>query len=234
MSDFKQLSRSVRGLTVLVTGAAGGMGRATARVLAAEGANVAVTDFSAEGAQAVAAEIVGKGGTAKAWTLDVANRDDVNAIVKDIAAHFGGLDIVVNNAGISVRVAIDDEGYDEAWAKGLTVMLTAHQRTIRAALPSPYSAAKAGVVGLTRSLAVELGRDGITVNCICPGPIATGMTARISDEHKAIYARRRTALGRYGDPEEVAHMTLSLCLPAASFLTGAIIPVDGGLMVRNA
>jgi 3-oxoacyl-[acyl-carrier protein] reductase len=102
------------------------------------------------------------------------------------------------------------------------------------ALHSPYSAAKAGVVGLTRSLAVELGRDGITVNCICPGPIATGMTARISDEHKAIYAKRRTALGRYGDPEEVAHMTLSLCLPAASFLTGAIIPVDGGLMARNA
>ena len=89
------------------------------------------------------------------------------------------------------------------------------------------------MVGLTRSLAVELGRDGITVNCICPGPITTAMAARISDEHKAIYARRRTALGRYGDPEEVAHMTLSLCLPAASFLTGAIIPVDGGLMARN-
>ena len=90
------------------------------------------------------------------------------------------------------------------------------------------------MVGLTRSLAVELGRDGITVNCICPGPITTGMTARIKDEHNAIYAKRRTALGRYGDPEEVAHMTLSLCLPAASFLTGAIIPVDGGLMARNA
>ena len=102
------------------------------------------------------------------------------------------------------------------------------------ALHSPYSAAKAGVVGLTRSLAVELGRDAITVNCICPGPITTAMTARISDEHKAIYAKRRTALGRYGSPEEVAHMTLSLCLPAASFLTGAIIPVDGGLMARNA
>jgi 3-oxoacyl-[acyl-carrier protein] reductase len=259
VSEFKQLSRSVTGLTVLVTGAASGMGRATARVFAAEGAKVAVTDITAEGIQSVASEITAKGGTAKAWTLDVSNRDEINAVVNNIAMHFGGLDIVVNNAGISVRVAIDDDGYDEAWTKGVAVMLTAHQRVIRAALPylrqskcprvvniastealgatalhSPYSAAKAGVVGLTRSLAVELGRDGITVNCICPGPITTGMTARISDEHKAVYARRRTALGRYGDPEEVAHMTLSLCLPAASFLTGAIIPVDGGLMARNA
>jgi 3-oxoacyl-[acyl-carrier protein] reductase len=259
MSDFKQLSRSVKGLTVLVTGAASGMGRATARIFAAEGASVAVTDYSAEGAQAVAAEIAARGEIARAWALDVANRDDINTVVNEISAHFGGLDIVINNAGISVRAAIDDDGYDEAWAKGLAVMLTAHQRVIRAALPylrksgsprivniastealgatalhSPYSAAKAGVVGLTRSLAVELGRDGITVNCICPGPITTGMTARISDEHKAVYAKRRTALGRYGCPEEVAHMTLSLCLPAASFLTGAIIPVDGGLMARNA
>jgi 3-oxoacyl-[acyl-carrier protein] reductase len=259
MAEFRKLSRSVSGLTVLVTGAASGMGRATAMVFAAEGANVAVTDITAAGAKAVVAEIVADGGIAKAWSLDVANRDDINAVVADIAADFGGLDIVINNAGISVRVAIDDVGYEEAWSKGLAVMLTAHQRTIRAALPhlrrskcprivniastealgatalhSPYSAAKAGVVGLTRSLAVELGRDGITVNCICPGPIATGMTARIADEHKAIYAKRRTALGRYGCPEEVAHMTLSLCLPAASFLTGAVIAVDGGLMARNA
>jgi 3-oxoacyl-[acyl-carrier protein] reductase len=259
MSDFKQLSRSVKGLTVLVTGAASGMGRATARVFGADGANVAVTDLGAEATQAVASDIASRGGSAKAWTLDVANKDNIASVVGEVAAHFGGLDVVVNNAGISVRIAIDDDGYDEAWARGLAVMLTAHQRIIRAALPhlrksksprivniastealgatalhSPYSAAKAGVVGLTRSLAVELGRDGITVNCICPGPITTGMTARIADEHKATYARRRTALGRYGDPEEVAHMTLSLCLPAASFLTGAVIPVDGGLMARNA
>ena len=259
MSDVRELSRSVKGLTVLVTGAASGMGRATAHVFAAEGANVAVTDLSADGTQAVANEIADRGGTARAWTLDVANADDIVKVVNDVAAHFGGLDIIVNNAGISVRVAIDDEGYEDAWAKALAVMLTAHPRIIRAALPhlrqskcprivniastealgatalhSPYSAAKGGVTGLTRSLAVELGREGITVNCICPGPIRTAITERISEEHKTIYAKRRTALGRYGDPEEVAHMTLSLCLPAASFLTGAVIPVDGGLMARNA
>jgi 3-oxoacyl-[acyl-carrier protein] reductase len=259
MSDFKQLSRSVQGLTALVTGAASGMGRATARLFAAEGANVAVTDYNLEGAQAVTNEIAASGGNAKAWRLDVADREQIVSVVNDVAAQFSSLDIVINNAGISVRVAIDDDGYEEAWAKAIAVMLTAHPRIIRAALPhlrksksprivnisstealgatalhSPYSAAKAGVTGLTRSLAVELGREGITVNCICPGPIRTAITDRISEEHKTIYAKRRTALGRYGDAEEVAHMTLSLCLPAASFLTGAVIPVDGGLMARNA
>ena len=259
MTDFKQLSRSVRGLTVLVTGAASGMGRATARVFAAEGANVAVTDYDGAGAQAVADAIVASGGSAKAWQFDVADAAAVTRVVNEVAQHFGGLDIVVNNAGISTISAIDGDGYDALWDRGIAVLLTAQQRIIRAALPhlrkskcprivniastealgatalhSPYSAAKAGVTGLTRSLAVELGREGITVNCICPGPITTGMTDRISAEHKAIYAKRRTALNRYGDPEEVAHMTLSLCLPAASFLTGAVIPVDGGLMARNA
>jgi 3-oxoacyl-[acyl-carrier protein] reductase len=259
MADFKQLSRSVRGLTVLVTGAASGMGRATARVFAAEGANVAVTDHDGAGAQAVADAIAASGGSAKAWQFDVADAAAVTRVVNEVAKQFGGLDIVVNNAGISTVSAIDGDGYDALWDRGIAVLLTAQQRIIRAALPylrkskcprivniastealgatalhSPYSAAKAGVTGLTRSLAVELGREGITVNCICPGPITTGMTDRISAEHKAIYAKRRTALNRYGDPEEVAHMTLSLCLPAASFLTGAVIPVDGGLMARNA
>ncbi|MDO3066624.1 SDR family oxidoreductase [Mycobacteroides abscessus] len=80
----------------------------------------------------------------------------------------------------------------------------------------------------------HLGRDGITVNCICPGPIDTAMTAAIPAVDKDAYAHRRTALRRYGRAEEVAHMTLSVCLPAASYLTGAVIPVDGGLMARNA
>ena len=136
--------------------------------------------------------------------------------------------------------------------------LTAQARLVRAALPHlrrsdagrivniastegiiatagipAYTASKHGVIGLTKSFAVELGRDGITVNCICPGPINTGMTAGIPDEAKDTYAKRRVPLRRYGDPEEVAHMTLSLTLPAASYTNGAILVVDGGMWLRH-
>ncbi len=259
MTELQSLSRSVGGLTVLVTGAASGMGRATAHVFAVEGANVAVTDYTLESAETVAREIEEKDQAAKAWKLDVSDTGEISATISAIASHFGGLDIIVNNAGISAMCPLDDDGYDAVWDKALSVLLSAHQRIVRAGLPylrqskSPrivniastealgasegdtsYAAAKAGVTGLTRAMAVDLGRDGITVNCICPGPIHTGMTEAISDEHKTIFAKRRTALRRYGAPEEVAHMTLSLCLPAASFITGTVIPVDGGLMARNA
>jgi 3-oxoacyl-[acyl-carrier protein] reductase len=235
------------------------MGAATARVFATEGAHVAVTDYDLAAAEAVAYEIVQEGLSAAAWELDVADPERIRVVVPQVAEAFGGLDIVINNAGISAFAPIDSEAYDAVWAKSLAVLLTSHQQVIRAALPylrqskaprivniastealgatsrdSPYAAAKAGVTGLTRALAVELGREGITVNCICPGPIATGMTAAIPDADKQTFARRRTALGRYGEPEEVAHITVSLCLPAASYITGATIPVDGGLMARNA
>ena len=98
---------------------------------------------------------------------------------------------------------------------------------------SAYAASKAGVTGLTRALAVELARDGITVNCVCPGPVNTGMTAEIPDQAKDTYARRRVALRRYGDPEEIAQMVVNFCLPAASFVTGATLFVDGGMTIRH-
>ncbi|WP_310541346.1 SDR family NAD(P)-dependent oxidoreductase [Phenylobacterium sp.] len=253
------LSRSVQGSVVLVTGAGGGMGAATARVFAAEGAHVAVTDRDGQAAQGVADAITALGQSARAWALDVTDPARIVQVVDEIATRFGGLDCLVNNAGISGFAAIDDDNYEAVWERSISVLLTSHHRVIRAALPhlrksdaprivniastealgatardSAYAAAKAGVTGLTRALAVELGREGVTVNCICPGPILTGMTDAIPDEARQTYARRRTALGRYGLPEEVAHMTLSLCLPAASYLTGVTIPVDGGLMARNA
>ena len=98
---------------------------------------------------------------------------------------------------------------------------------------SPYTASKHGVVGLTKALAVELGPSGVTVNAVCPGPIHTGMTEIIPMDSKEIFARRKTALRRYGNPEEVAHITLSLVLPSSSYITGVAIPVDGGMRARN-
>ena len=89
------------------------------------------------------------------------------------------------------------------------------------------------MIGLSRSLAVELGPVGVTVNVVCPGPIHTGMTAGIADEDKATFARRKVPMRRYGDPEEVAHATLSLCLPAMSYCTGAVLVVDGGFTTKN-
>ena len=95
-------------------------------------------------------------------------------------------------------------------------------------------AAKHGVAGLTKALAVDLGKEGITVNAICPGPVLTGLTEKIPENDRNTFAHRRTALRRYADPVEIAHMILSLCLPAASYVTGAVIPVDGGMIARNA
>ena len=249
-------SRSIEGRVAVVTGAASGMGRATAKLLASEGAKVAVTDLDLDACTGVAAEC-GEG--ARPYVLDVSDPDAIKRVVAEIAEDFSGIDIVVNNAGVSSFHPLDDDGYDVVWDRALAIMLTAHQRMVRAALShlrksdaarivniasteglgatpgdTPYAAAKTGVTGLTRGLAVDLGPEGITVNCICPGPIRTAMTDAVPDEQKTIFAKRRTALRRYGDPEEVAHMTLSLVLPAASYITGAVIPVDGGLMARNA
>jgi 3-oxoacyl-[acyl-carrier protein] reductase len=259
MEPIKKLDRSVKGRAVLVTGAASGMGRATAHLFAQEGATVAVTDINEAGISNVLAEIKAEGGKADGWRLDVFDTSQIERVVNEIAQRFGRLDIVINNAGFVAFRRIDAEGFDAVWDRALAGLLTAQQRIIRAALPYlsksdaarivniasteglgatpgdiPYSVAKTGVIGFTRALAVDLGPEAITVNCICPGPIRTGLTDPIPEKHKEIYAKRRTVLERYGYPEEVAHITFSLCLPAASYITGAVIPVDGGLTIRNA
>lgn len=251
-------SRSVADKVVVITGAASGMGRATAFLFADEGAKVAVTDLSRERVDAVVDRIRTAGGTAHGIVLDVTDADAIIAAVEEIRGELGPIDVVVNNAGLAVGGALEDPNFEDEWMRALDVLLTPHQRLVRACLDDlkasgegriiniastegitaqrgamPYTAAKHGVVGLTRSMAVNLGVHGITVNAICPGPILTGITEDIPDDMRDTFARRRTALRRYGDPEEVAHLTLSLALPAASYITGAIIPVDGGLTAKN-
>ena len=259
MTKLTNLSRSIEGKVALITGSGSGMGRATAFVFAEAGAKVVVSDVNEKQIDEVANEIISSKGTCLKQALDVTNQENINEAVSNTIKEFGQLDILVNNAGISIPTTIDDENYEDSWDKTFDVLLKGQVNLIRVALPfirkstcgrivnisstegmgatpriSPYTSAKHGVIGLTRSLAAELGAEGITVNCICPGPINTAMTAAIPEEDKQIYARRRVPLKRYGEPEEVAHMTLSLCLPAASFVNGAVLPVDGGLSIKRA
>ena len=259
MTKLTKLSRSVEGKVALITGSGSGMGRATSYVFAEAGAKVVVSDINEKQIDEVSSEINSSNGTCLKQILDVTNQENINEVIANVIKEFGQLDILINNAGISIPTTIDDENYEENWDRTFDVLLKGQVNLIRAALPfiresdcgrivnissteglgatpriSPYTSAKHGVIGLTRSLAAELGSQGITVNCICPGPINTAMTAAIPIEDKQIYARRRVPLKRYGEPEEVAHMTLSLCLPAASFVNGAVLPVDGGLSIKRA
>lgn len=238
------------------------MGRATAHLLADEGVRVVVADLGAARVGAVVEEIHAAHGADAALGVecDVASLAQLKQLVAQTTEWAGKLTIVVNNAGVSmINSAFQPEDEFEAnWAQTLDINLTAHARLIRLTIDqlvesgtgrivniasteaivttaglAAYAATKAGVIGLTKSFAVELGRTGVTVNCICPGPIDTGMTAGIETEAKEKYARRRVPLRRYGTPEEVAHMTLNLCLPASSFVNGAVIPVDGGMSIRH-
>jgi len=259
---LSRLSRSIAGRRAVVTGAASGMGRATAHLLADEGARVAVVDLGEDRVGTVVDEIRSVHGAeaAAGWVVDVSDLAQLHRLVADAAERFGGIDILINNAGVSLpsSASAPEEQFEDAWRHTLDVNLTAQARLVRLALEhlraadggrivniastegiiataglAAYTASKHGVIGLTKSLAVELGRTGITVNCVCPGPINTGMTASIPAEDKAVYARRKVPLRRYGEPEEVAHMTVSLVLPAASFVNGAVVVVDGGMTIRH-
>jgi len=261
MARLTSLDRSVAGKTVIVTGAASGMGRATAHLFADEGANVVVADIGDDRVVRVVGEITAAHGADRVIGVptDVTSDDQRRALVDKALDRFGVIDILVNNAGISRASSVfaDDELFAEAWNATIAVNLSAYAHLVRLVVPhmkdrsgrivnvasteaivatpglAAYSAAKHGVVGLTKSLAAELGRHGINVNAICPGPINTAMTADIPDESKTIYAKRKVPLRRYGEPEEVAQMTLSACLPAASFLNGATIVVDGGMTILH-
>lgn len=241
--------RTIEGKVAVVTGAASGMGRATARLFAAEGASVLALDVHQEG---VSETTVGHDRLVGA-VLDVTDRDAVAELPGMVSDAWGPADILVNNAGISRITPIDAPDFVEQWDAVLAVNLMAYALCARALVAqlerdrggrivnvasteglmatkgiSAYTASKHGVIGLTRSLAVELGERGVNVNAVCPGPINTKMTAAIPADDKVKFARRRVPLRRYGEPEEVAHAILSLVLPAMSYVNGAVLPVDGG------
>ena len=175
MEKLSKLSRSVKDKVVFITGAGSGMGRATAKLFAEQGAKVAATDKKLTAVNETVEQIQAAGFDATAWELDVSNSGMIKQVIEAAAEYYQGLDILINNAGVSLRTAIDSEDYDERWATSLSILLTAQSSSIRAALPhlrksespriiniasteglgaipgnSPYTAAKHGVIGLTR------------------------------------------------------------------------------------
>lgn len=241
----------------LVTGAAGGIGQAIAAALAANGATVVYADINEEAARRCAANTPAAG----AVRLDVTNEAEVESVIADITTRYGRLDILVNNAGINTlahRVTIDEFPTEE-WDRILNVDLTgvflvsraASRRMVRqksgriinissvlglvpARLQCVYTAAKSGVINLTRAMAIELGSRGILVNCIAPGSILTNGTRELFYGEEGKFNDRvqglldHIPLARPGEAEEIANTALFLAAPESSYINGAIIPVDGG------
>ena len=245
----------------LVTGAAGGIGQALAATLAANGARVVYADIHLESAAACAAAVPG----AFAVRMDVTDEASVGAAMEEIVARAGRLDILVNNAGINTmahRVNIDEFPLAE-WERIIRVDLTGLYLVSRAAIPllrkagasriiniasvlgivparlqCAFVAAKAGVVNLTRSMALELGPQGILTNCVAPGSILTAGTQKLfygedgkfNEKVQGLLAH--IPLGRPGTCDEIAHAVLFLAAPESSYINGAILPVDGGWLAQ--
>ena len=238
---------------VLVTGAASGIGAAVARRFSEEGAKVVLVDRRGPGdvARSMPTE------RTLAIVADVADSHAMSNAVAQTVQRFGGLDVLVNNAGVH-EGGEPDEIDDDSWARVLATDLSGVFYGSRAAIGhlklhhgcivntasvsglggdwgmSPYNAAKGGVVNLTRSLALDLGKYGIRVNAVCPSLTRTGMTDDMLRDEKLVAAfKERIPLGRVCEPEEVAAVVAFLASDDASFITGANIPVDGGVSASN-
>lgn len=237
-----------QGRVALVTGGSKGIGRATAVALAEAGHRVAVGYASdQEGAEKTAAEI---GGTAV--RIDVTDKDSVDGAFSEIESGHGKVEILVNNAGINADGLLARMS-EEQWGRVLDTDLSGAFRTIRRAVSgmmrqrygrivnvasvvalsgsagqANYGAAKAGLVGLSRSLARELATRGVTCNVVAPGPVLTAMIDALPAERQEEMTAH-VPMGRMGTPEEVAAVIAFLCSDAAAYVTGAVVPVDGGL-----
>ena len=236
----------------LVTGAGGGIGRATALAFAASGAAVLVSDVNDAGGAETVAQIVAVGGKARFQHCDVSRSDDVRAMVSAAVEAFGGLDYALNNAGINVLTS--NEYDDDVWERSIGINLSGVMRCMReeaevmlargggaivntasinGLVGNPgqpgYVASKHGVVGLTRHGALRWAKAGIRVNAVCPGVIETAMTAPlVADPAMRKVIDGMTPMGRMGQAEEVAAAVLWLCSDAASFVTGHPLVMDGG------
>ncbi|MFI8946303.1 SDR family NAD(P)-dependent oxidoreductase [Streptomyces sp. NPDC053750] len=241
---------------VLVTGAARGIGAAVSRRLAAEGARVLLTDVDLPSARRTAGELREQGGTAEAFACDVADRASVEAAVAHAADTFGTLDVLVNNAyACTPDAPLFEEEPDESWARDLDITLTGAYRCCRAALPHlaasgrgaivnigsvngvqdfgnhAYSAAKAGLASLTRTLAGHAAARGVRVNLVTPGTVRT--TAWEGRDSELAAVRRLYPLGRVGEPEDIAAAVAFLASRDAAWITGTTLAVDGGLTAVN-
>jgi NAD(P)-dependent dehydrogenase (short-subunit alcohol dehydrogenase family) len=251
------MAEDFAGKVAVVTGGGNGIGAAACRAFAVQGARVAVLDRDAVAAESVAGGIADRGGNATAHAVDVADRAAFHVAATKIAEAAGGIDVLVNGAGATVRRLIRDMR-PEDWDGVIAVNLTGAFNGIQAVLPhmrrrggaiinvasiagqrisfggtANYSASKAGLLGLTRHAAYELAPDGIRVNAVCPGPTATAFGGAIpSEETKAVRAQK-IPLGRMCEPEDIADPILFLAGPAARMITGVALTVDGGVLVKN-